>query len=167
MGARAAAALAEGGDALAALDLRFSMPAGSRVMETGGFKGRSRELPRDELHAGIERALGVPRERIVNQYGMCELASQFYEPSLRTGVASRRKRIPPWVRTRVVDPATLQDAECGMLIHYDLANTGSVLAIQTADEGTLDAEGLEVIGRIPGAEARGCSISADALLSNR
>ena len=151
-------------DACKAVGLRLELPEGSCVMETGGFKGRSRELSRDELHGGIEAALGVPRERIVNQYGMCELASQFYEPSLRSGVATVRKRIPPWVRTRVVDPSTLRDTERGVLIHYDLANTGSVLAIQTADEGTLDADGLEVIGRVPGAEARGCSIAADALL---
>jgi hypothetical protein len=151
-------------DALAAIGLRISLPEGSRVMETGGFKGRSRELPREELHGGLSRALGVPRDRIVNQYGMCELGSQFYEPSLVTGRPTVRKRIPPWVRTRVVDPADLRDAGSGVLIHYDLANTGSVLAVQTADAGTLDEEGLEVIGRIPGAEARGCSIAADALL---
>ncbi len=152
-------------DSLAAVGLSIPLPEGSRVMETGGFKGRSRELSREELHGGISRALGVPRERIVNQYGMCELGSQFYEPTLRTGIATDRKRVPPWVRTRVVDPSDLRDAPSGLLIHYDLANTGSVLAIQTADAGTLDEEGLEVIGRIPGAEARGCSIAADILLS--
>lgn len=151
-------------DALAAVGLRIQLPEGSRVMETGGFKGRSRELSRDELHGGISRALGVPRQRIVNQYGMCEMASQFYEPSLRTGVATSRKRILPWVRTRVVDPTDLRDAPAGLLIHYDLANTGSVLAVQTADAGTLDEQGLEVLGRMPGAEARGCSIAADILL---
>ena len=152
-------------DSLAALGLRIPLPEGSRVMETGGFKGRSRELPREELHGGISRALGLPRERIVNQYGMCELGSQFYEPTLRTGTATERKRLPPWVRTRVVDPSDLRDTASGLLIHYDLANTGSVLAVQTADAGTLDQEGLEGIGRIPGAEARGCSIAADILLS--
>jgi hypothetical protein len=154
-------------DALRARRLR--LPEGTRVMETGGFKGRSRELSRAELHGAIRDALGVPESRIVNQYGMCELASQFYEPSLRRGCLVTRKRIPPWVRTRVVDPASLEDVaagEPGMLVHYDLANTGSVLAIQTSDEGRiLDGE-LEVLGRLPGAEARGCSLAADALLAN-
>ena len=70
-------------DRLEARGEKLALPAGTRVMETGGFKGRSRELSRDELHGGIEARLGVPRARIVNQYGMCELASQFYEPSLR------------------------------------------------------------------------------------
>ena len=145
----------------------LSLPEQSRVMETGGFKGRSRELTREQLHDGIERALGIPRQRIVNQYGMCELASQFYEDSLRSGRASATKLVPPWVRTRVVDPATLEDlpaGQTGVLVHYDLANTGSVLAVQTADAGSKSGTGFEVVGRIAGAEERGCSIAADALL---
>ncbi len=154
-------------DALGAAGEQLRLPAGTRVMETGGFKGRSRELTRDALHAGIESALGVARERIVNQYGMCELGSQFYEDSLRRGRASEVKRVPPWVRTRVVDPATLREAasgEVGMLVHLDLANTGSVLAVQTSDAGRAVDGGFEVLGRLPGAEARGCSLAADALL---
>ena len=146
----------------------LELPPGSRAMETGGFKGRSRELSRDELHDAISLQLGVGRERIVNQYGMCELASQYYEPTLRTGVPTRAKQAPPWLRTRVVDPETLEELSAGasgMLVHYDLANTGSVLAVQTSDRGRLGPEGLEVLGRLEGAEARGCSIAADALLA--
>jgi len=154
-------------DALEARRMTLTLPAGTRVMETGGFKGRSRELTRDELHGGIARRIGVPRERIVNQYGMCELGSQFYEPSLRTGVASDCKVVPPWVRTRVLDPATLEDVapgEAGVLVHYDLANTGSVLAVMTSDLGVAQDGGFRVLGRLRGAEARGCSLAADALL---
>ncbi len=154
-------------DALAANERRLALPPGTRVMETGGFKGRSRELERDQLHAGISTALGVPAERIVNQYGMCELGSQFYEPTLVTATPTRVKRVPPWVRTRVVDPATLEDVahgEVGVLVHYDLVNTGSVLAVQTSDAGVWRGDGFEMLGRIEGAEARGCSIAADILL---
>jgi hypothetical protein len=155
-------------DTLAELRLRIELPPGSRAMETGGFKGRSRELTRDQLHGSIETELGVPRARIVNQYGMCELGSQFYEPSLLTGQSTTTKRVPPWVRTRVVDPTTFRDVSAGVrgvLVHYDLANTGSVLAVQTSDAGRMVADGFEVLGRIEGAEARGCSIAADALLA--
>ncbi len=154
------------------LELRgasLRLPAGTRVMETGGFKGRSRELTRDELHGAITSRLGVPRARIVNQYGMCELASQFYEASLRAGAATDVKSVPPWVRTRAVDPATLldvPDGKPGVLVHYDLANTGSVLAVMTSDLGTIVEGGFRVHGRLRGAEARGCSLAADALLSN-
>jgi hypothetical protein len=147
---------------------KLALPAGTRVMETGGFKGRSRELTREELHGAIASRLGVPRSRIVNQYGMCELASQFYEASLRTGRMTDVKSVPPWVRTRALDPATLRDVapgEPGVLVHYDLANTGSVLAVMTSDLGTIVDGGFRVHGRLRGAEARGCSLAADALLS--
>jgi hypothetical protein len=149
---------------------RLSLAPGSRIMETGGFKGRSREVPRDVLHAELSRRLGVPPWRIVNQYGMCELGSQFYEPSLREGRETSWKMVPPWVRSRALDPATLSDVpdgEIGVLAHYDLANTGSVLAVLTADRGRVRGGRLQVVGRLEGAEARGCSIAADALLQGR
>ena len=149
---------------------RLSLAPGSRIMETGGFKGRSREVPRDVLHAELSRRLGVPPWRIVNQYGMCELGSQFYEPSLREGRETSWKVIPPWVRSRALDPATLcdvPDGEVGVLAHYDLANTGSVLAVLTADRGRVRGGRLQVLGRFEGADARGCSIAADALLQGR
>lgn len=155
-------------DALSARGVRLALPAGSRAMETGGFKGRSRELARDDLYAAIERALGIPPARIVNQYGMCELGSQFYDSVLCEPEAPRRKIAPPWTRVRIVDPETGADAAPGAVgvIHvYDLANTGSVLAIQTADLGRALEGGFEVLGREPGAEARGCSIAADAMLA--
>ena len=153
-------------DSLAAGDARLELPPKCRVMETGGFKGRGREVRREALHDAISQRLGVPHQRIVNQYGMSELASQFYEPTLAIGVPSQVKQVPPWVRTRVVDPDTLRDVppgERGVLIHYDLANTGSVLAVQTSDVGRIAAGGFEVLGRLEGAEAKGCSIAADAL----
>ena len=155
-------------DSLETRALTLQLPAGTRVMETGGFKGRSRELTRDELHGAIARRFGVPRARIVNQYGMCELGSQFYEASLRAGVATDVKTVPPWVRTRTIDPATLRDVakgESGVLVHYDLANTGSVLAVMTSDLGVLVEGGFRVLGRLAGAEVRGCSHAADALLA--
>jgi hypothetical protein len=157
-------------DALEARGGAQALPPGSRAMETGGFKGRSRELPQGELYAAIERNLGIPRGRIVNQYGMCELGSQFYDSVLLDPAGPRRKLAPPWTRVRIVDPETGADAAPGAagVIHVcDLANTGSVLAIQTADLGrAIGADGFEVLGREPGAEARGCSIAADAMLAS-
>ncbi len=75
---------------------RLALPGGSRVMETGGFKGRSREVTRGELHAALEESLGVPTSRIVNQYGMTELGSQFYDSVLTRPGEPRRKLRPPW-----------------------------------------------------------------------
>jgi len=154
-------------DELAARGRRLALPEGSRVMETGGFKGRSRELGRGELHAAFDAVLGVAPERIVNQYGMTELASQFYDSVLRRPGEPRRKLAPPWTRVRVVDPASGEDVppgEPGALVIVDLANTGSVQALQTADLGHELDDGFEVLGREPGAEARGCSVAADAML---
>jgi acyl-CoA synthetase (AMP-forming)/AMP-acid ligase II len=156
-------------DELAGRGARLALPAGSRAMETGGFKGRSRELPRDALYAGIEAALGVPASRIVNQYGMTELGSQFYDSVMCRPGEPRRKLGPPWARVRTVDPETGDDAApgaVGVLRIHDLANTGSVAAIETADLGRGVADGFEVLGREPGAEARGCSIAADEMLAS-
>jgi hypothetical protein len=155
-------------DALAARGARLEIPPSARIMETGGFKGRSRSVPRPELYAALEEQLGVPIERIVNQYGMTELASQFYDTPLREAESLRRKLGPPWARVCVVDAETGEDApegETGTIVVFDLANTGSVLAIQTADLGRRIADGFEVLGREPGAEERGCSIAADEVIS--
>jgi acyl-CoA synthetase (AMP-forming)/AMP-acid ligase II len=155
-------------DALEARGIGLALPASARVMETGGFKGRERETSREALHTRIAERLGVPPARIVNQYGMTELGSQFYDSVLALPGAPRRKLAPPWARVRLVDPdsgETAAPGEAGAIVVFDLANTGSVLAIQTADLGRSVAEGFEVLGREPGAEERGCSIAADELLA--
>ena len=80
------------------------LPPGSRLMETGGFKGRSREVPRVELYRELSGALGIPVDRMVNEYGMTELLSQLYEPVLAdeapTSLEDRIHRPPPWLRVR-------------------------------------------------------------------
>ncbi|MEE2679702.1 MAG: long-chain fatty acid--CoA ligase [Myxococcota bacterium] len=154
-------------DALAQRNARLELPVSVRIMETGGFKGRSRSMPRPELYERLEDALGVSVDRIVNQYGMTELGSQFYDSILREPGAVRRKLAPPWTRVRIVEPASHRDVSAeatGTLVITDLANTGSISAIQTADLGRSILEGFEVLGREPGAEERGCSIAADELL---
>jgi hypothetical protein len=154
-------------DALTAQATELSLPEGSRIMETGGFKGRSRELERSALEALLERSLGVAPGRVVNQYGMTELGSQFYDSNLRYPEQPRCKLGPPWARVLIIDPETREPADPGdpgIVTIYDLANTGSVLAVETADLGRQVGRGFEIIGREPGAEARGCSIAADELL---
>ena len=149
--------------------VKLRLPDSARVMETGGFKGRSREVSRSDLYAQVHRSLGVPPARTVNQYGMTELGSQFYDSVLRTPDQVRRKLPPPWTRVAIVDPDTGEPAapgESGAITIVDLANTGSVLALQTEDLGRRVGDGFEVLGREPGAEARGCSIAADTLLSD-
>jgi hypothetical protein len=151
-------------DALEAEGRALVLPPRARIMETGGFKGRVREQPRELLYRRIGERLGVPPGRIVNQYGMTELASQFYDGVLVAPDAPRCKRGPPWARVRILDPKTGEPATRGVIHVYDLANTGSLFALQTADLGRALPGGFEVLGREPGAEERGCSIALDELL---
>ncbi|MDD9853357.1 MAG: long-chain fatty acid--CoA ligase [Deltaproteobacteria bacterium] len=151
-----------------ALDCDFPLPAGSRIMETGGFKGRRRDAERGALYENLTRRFAVPAARIVNQYGMTELGSQFYDSVLAEPAAPRRKVPPPWTRVRMVDPlsgAERPPGATGAIEIVDLANTGSICAICTADLGRALHGGFEVLGRAPGAEARGCSIAADEMLA--
>ena len=148
---------------------RLQLPDGSRAMDTGGFKGHAREVGREELYAGIGSTLGIGSARIVNEYGMTEMSSQFYDGIVGTAgpVGERRYSGPAWVRTLAADPETLDplpDGEQGILRHYDLANLDSVMALQTADVGVVKGAVFELRGRARGSEARGCSIAMDELL---
>lgn len=154
-------------------DADWRLPLGSRVMETGGFKGKSREVPRDVLHRELMERFAIPSRSVINQYGMTELGSQFYDSTLIDPAGPRRKIGPPWTRVRFVDPMGSEDVpggEVGMILIQDLSNTGSIAAIQTADLGRaiLDRAGSEIgfdiLGRAEGAEARGCSIATDIML---
>ena len=139
----------------------WRLPAGSVILETGGFKGRTREVPRDELYTLFGSRLGVPSENCYSEYGMSEMASQFYGQGL-----DPIKRGPHWVRTRTIDPETGGDTPPGtpgLLRHYDLANFNSVLALQTQDLGTLTPSGFALHGRAPDAEVRGCSLTVEEL----
>jgi hypothetical protein len=148
-------------DHLAGCELRPQLPAGSRVMETGGYKGRSRGMPKDELHSLITRRLGVPSSHIVCEYGMSELSSQAYDRVAAAGTAARVFRFPPWTRARVVSPETgeaVMEGETGLIQVFDLANVRSVLAVQTEDLAVRIGYGFELVGRARFAETRGCSL---------
>jgi hypothetical protein len=157
-------------DAMEQRDEQFRLPAGSRIMDTGGFKGRSRELSRAELYRLAGERLGIGTEWCVNEYGMTEMSSQFYDGRAGQAAADVEQRLhagPAWVRTRAVDPETLAilpDGETGILRHWDLANLNSVVALQTADLGVVRKEGFRLLGRAPGAEPRGCSLAVEDLL---
>jgi hypothetical protein len=168
-------------DFLAGKNLRLNLPAGSRVMETGGYKNRSRSMPKAALHALITERLGVPAENIICEYGMSELSSQAY--ALGAPASSRRVsspiadqdpagetpalpgcfHFPPWARAQIISPETgreVADGETGLIRMFDLANVFSVAAIQTEDLAVRRGDGFELIGRAPKAEPRGCSLLA-------
>ncbi|MFO0755898.1 MAG: acyl-protein synthetase [Byssovorax sp.] len=153
-------------------DLR--LPEGSRAMQTGGFKGRSREVAPDELRREVSALFDMPESHVVAEYGMTELSSQLYEATLATALGHHDGpahhgvyRAPPWMRVTAVDPgslAPLPDGEAGLGRIVDLCNVDSAVAIQTADRVRVLPEGVALLGRAPGAVPRGCSIAIDEML---
>jgi hypothetical protein len=152
-------------DAMRQRGLVFRLPPGSRILDTGGYKGQARSVPLEEFYAGLGAAFGVPPERCINMYGMTELSSQFYDggnavlPSVKSG--------PHWIRTRVLDPLSgreLPAGQRGVLSHCDLANFNSVTAILTEDVGVVVDGGFLLLGRAEGAEAKGCSLAVQEFL---
>lgn len=149
-------------DFLTEKSLSFALPAGSRVMETGGYKNRSRVLSKAELHALITERLGAPGETILCEYGMSELSSQAYEREVGSQKLEVRSfHFPPWARVQIISPETgreLAEGETGLIRVSDLANVFSVVAIQTEDLGIRRGDGFELVGRAQPAEPRGCSL---------
>ena len=161
-------------DFLAERNLRFNLPAGSRVMETGGYKNRSRAMSKEELYALFKERLGVSSENIICEYGMSELSSQAYsvksdesqvtsqlDATRHSSLITHHFRFPPWSRVQIISPETgleVADGETGLIRIYDLANVFSVAAIQTEDLGIRRGDGFELIGRAQMAETRGCSL---------
>ncbi|MDP9036638.1 MAG: acyl-protein synthetase [Myxococcota bacterium] len=154
-------------DALGGETLTF--PPGSRVMQTGGFKGKSREVEIPELRRDVARALAVDERCVVAEYGMTELSSQFWEA---TAVDSRARHgvyhEPPWARVVPVDGVSLAPVapgEVGIARIEDLANVDSAFAIVAQDRVRRVPGGFELLGRSSDAPPRGCSIAIDDILS--
>ncbi len=158
--------------------LAIRLPGGSRLMDTGGRKGtgvsssQPLDLFQESFHLRAEELLGIPPGRCVNEYGMTELSSQFYDGVLASGARgnARVKLAPHWVRTRILDPVTLapvNDGEPGLLQHLDLANAGSVISVLTEDFGRRAEDGFVLLGRARPAEARGCGMTFEELTGRR
>ncbi len=150
-------------DALRTRDSALRLPAASRIVDTGGPKG-ARVLSAKGMLRAAWRFLGIPAYLSVNEYGMTEMLSQFYDDGLASRydgyLGARSKLGPAWVRTETVSPATLErvaPGEKGLLRHVDLANWETVSALQTLDIGRMAGRGFELDGRAPAAESRGCS----------
>lgn len=125
------------------------------VMETGGMKGRRKEMIRTELHSVLKKGFGV--SDIHSEYGMTELLSQAY--SKGNGIFN----CPPWMRvlTRDTEDALslLNNEKSGGLNVIDLANKNSCSFIATQDLGKVYKDGsFEVIGRFDNSDIRGCNL---------
>lgn len=126
----------------------------TQIIETGGMKGRGRELVRAEVHDILQSAFGV--RAIGAEYGMTELLSQAW--SLGLGIFE----CPPWMKVLVrdeEDPLTVKKSGNGALNIIDLANIDSCCFIATEDAGKVYANGqFEMLGRMDGSDLRGCSL---------
>lgn len=124
------------------------------VMETGGMKGRKKEMTRAEVHALLKSGLGV--QTVHSEYGMTELLSQAYSKG------EGRLVCPPWMRVLVrdeEDPLQVRTTGRGLLQIIDLANIHSCSFIATEDVGIVHADGsFEVWGRLDNSDMRGCSL---------
>lgn len=163
-------ALADYLDFLASNRIRLALPEGSRIMETGGYKGRRVEVARADLVRSAGKFFGIPAHRIINEYGMTELSSQFYDLSLIRKRPLPIKGLAPWTRILIMDPMTgrpVKKGRRGLIRILDLANQGSCAAIQTEDMGRMTLHGLEILGRLPQAEFRGCSLAYESFFTRQ
>ena len=142
-------------------EAKFRMPEGTRVMQTGGFKGKTLEFDAAKLRRDLARAFCIDERAIISEYGMTELSSQFWE------MAPNVYAEPPWARVVPVDPETLmplKEGDAGVARIEDLLNVDSAVAIVTADRVRRVAGGFELLGREVGAPPRGCSIATEEML---
>lgn len=137
---------------------------GSWIFETGGSKGLRKSHTPAEVRQRLSDHFSLPQSRILNEYGMTELFSQFY----KWGNAEAHQG-PSWTAIRVVNVYSGNPAaagEVGYLEIIDLANLDSVSAIRTQDLAIATGErSFILIGRDPSAVARGCSRGVDAVLT--
>jgi hypothetical protein len=124
-------------------------------MDTGGNKGKGRAISRNGFLQSCWKYLKVAGYYCVNEYGMTEMASQFYDNVLYNRLHQsnepRYKIGPPWVRTLAIDPETLKEmrpGQIGLLRHFDW-RTESVMAIQTDDLGYATGRAFELLAALP------------------
>lgn len=131
------------------------LPHDAIVIETGGMKTHRLESTRVSLHKRLASGFSLDRLRIRSEYGMCELLSQCYTSGGEVFVP------PPWMRFAILDPLVpsrvLPDGESGALAVIDLANLYSCSFLLTGDRAVQRDGGFEVLGRLTGAELRGCN----------
>jgi len=124
------------------------------IMETGGMKGRRKEMIRAEVHDLLKKGFGITA--VHSEYGMTELLSQAY--SKGEGIFSA----PPWMKVLLrdeEDPLAVKETGAGIINIIDLANIHSCCFIATDDAGKVYGDGsFEVLGRMDGSDLRGCSL---------
>ncbi|QXE90567.1 acyl-protein synthetase [Geomonas subterranea] len=137
--------------------ITFKLPAGSRVCDGGGYRGRFGVVTRDDYYNMVDEILGVPRHFCVNVLGEAETATNLFDDALRRHIKGLPEKklarpVPPWSRVlamNIDDLSPLPDGEVGLLAHWDLANVPTVLAVITDNLGytTDNGRSCEMVGR--------------------
>ena len=165
-------------------------PGRTKIMITGGFKGRAHDVDEDQFRRNICRCFGIDTTQIIGEYGMTELTSQLFEqPPLAARGSVRADRTqasrepgtwnwwdqegpaglffaPPWLKVRALDPTSYREVPAGEpgLAHFiDLGNVDSCLSVLTQDRIVLADGGVRLLGRAPRAPLRGCSLPFESL----
>jgi hypothetical protein len=147
--------------------LDFSLPRGSIVMPTGGFKAQSQSIDSTQFYGQISVRFACEPRSILSEYGMTEMSSQMY--AMGVGAPSEfRYRAPSWLRVRAVDECTLKPVlpgSIGLARFYDLANIESAWAIQTRDRIVVhDDDSIALLGRDIHEIPRGCALAIEEYL---
>lgn len=156
-------ALAQACAGLIARGQRFELPGDSRVVDAGGFKGRSLVVGVAGLRADLRHCFGIAPTCSVNLFGMTELASQLYDTvDIPVGpLGERPKGGAAFVQARVLDPQTM--AVCadgpGLLEVTDLCLMDRPPAVLTGDLAIATGHGPAIIGRVQRGNGRGCSLA--------
>lgn len=134
--------------------IRFRLPEGSRIMDSGGYVGRYAQCSKEEFFSKCRETLGIENDHCINALWLCESSTVYFDNilkgALKGGNKERCKEVPPWSRTIVVDPSDfrrLPKGEVGLLRHYDLTNRAMAIAVQTGIMGYETANGFEVVGK--------------------
>lgn len=133
---------------------KYQLPAGSRVLDGGGYQGTFGNCSREDFYRMCGEFLSVPEYQCINGLGMAECGTNYIDCVLADHLAGRQRErqkiTPPWTRTVIVGMRTgkpLPKGEIGLIRHYDLTNRATVLAVQTENLGYLTDDGFEIIGR--------------------
>lgn len=141
-------------DACREQGIRFSLPQGSRIVDSGGYVGRYMKCTKEEFLQKCGEILGIKEDHCINALWLCESSTVYFDNVLRNTLSgvrrARQKEIPAWCRTVVVDPVNFQllpKGQTGLLRHYDLTNRGLAIAVQTDKMGYETENGFEVVGK--------------------
>ena len=149
---------------------KIFLPKGSLIIETGGLKSSKEIFSRQDLFSGLKEIFDVPEDRIISEYGMCELSAQAYDFVCEKSSGKMRSyKFPFWVDVKAsqINDLALEEGQ-GCLRVYDPLRVDYPFPIRTQDIIDLKKSGsFSLLGRVPHSVLKGCSLLAEELLSKK